>query len=712
MADDSHTVYPLRVVHEISADTPGAYQCAADFINHNGYDILSVQHEYGIFGGESGEMLLLLLREVQLPIVTTMHTVLHAPSAAQRRVTNELLHLSECIIVMSESAIRILVEEYGLPETRVQLIPHGTPDFSKAGQFSVKERLGIDGPMLLTFGFLSPDKGIQYAIEAMPGILTNFPTATYVIVGATHPTLRARDGEAYRDTLTALADDLGVSKSVRFVNEFVSQEDLLEYLREADVYLTPYLNPQQITSGTLAYALGADKSIISTGYLYAKDLLSDGRGFIVPFRNSAAIADVATKIIAGEIQPKRDVSTTNLGMPQALWPEVAERYADAYLQAARSHCETKQRMDRLDPMGGLLNEIPAFSTKHLIAMTDDTGMFQHAVLTTPNRSHGYCVDDVARAMLLTTFAQRSGDTSSVLDTLQGRYLAFVFDSFNVDNGRFRNFMGYNREWLESHGSDDSHCRTLWSLAAVTHRSSSGSRQQLAKKLLRWGVPTVYDMRSPRAWAYAILAADEYLTAYPGDATMNELLAEMATRLNGEYRLHRGEDWHWFEDIVSYANGRLSQALIIAGQRLNDGEMLAAGTESLEWLMKQQTCSTGNFRPIGSNGFYPRGGTRALHDQQPLEAWASISACISASLATGDQAWMRSAQNVFAWFLGKNDLRQPVYNSLSGGCRDGIHLHRLNENEGAESTLSFLCSLLEIRPTTALSRHRLTGGRLV
>lgn len=700
MIDQPGMIYPERVKRQVVAEERDDYRQAADFINRGGYEVLSVQHEYGIFGGEAGCFLLTLLRAVKAPIVTTLHTVLQNPTPPQRAVTVELLQLSERIVVMSRVAIDILEAEYGLSKDRIELIPHGIPDFSKPAGSEIKEALGIKGPMILTFGLLSPDKGIQFVIEAMPEILTHLPGAVYVVLGATHPNVRANAGEVYRSSLVALSDNLAVADSVHFVDRFVSQEELVEFLVEADVYITPYLNPKQITSGTLAYALGAGKAVVSTPYLYAEELLAGGSGVLVPFRSAEAIAHAVVSLHTASGKGEAAAARRSGFGSQMQWPNIGKRYITAFDEAVRqsgaSLRELAEPLSLRRPTFGL----PNLSTEHLSTLTDDTGIFQHATQAVPNRAHGYCVDDNARALLLTAVLEDLGDLSPEVKALQSRYLSFVHDSLNEDNGRFRNFMSFNRCWLEPHGSDDSHGRTLWALGAIVRRSATAGHRELARDLFKRGASAVYGMWSPRSWAYAVLGSGELLHAYPNDPCARALVEQMAGRLVREYRICRSDDWRWFEDIVSYANARLSQALIVAGQWLCDREILASGLESLAWLMEHQKNGAGEFRPIGSDGFWRRGHLPAAFDQQPLEAWAAVSACIRAAEATGDHAWMIEAEDSFAWFLGRNDLALSLYDTSTGGCRDGLHADRVNENQGAESTISFLCALAELKSAHA------------
>ena len=703
MNDRDGYVYPDCVRYQIAEKEKTDYQFAADFINQNGYDVLSIQHEYGIFGGVAGSYILNLAREAKMPIVTTLHTVLQHPSAAQKVVLDELLQLSERVIVMSHKAVEFLVTVHGMSEDKIDLIPHGIPKVSSSASKPFRRILKIPGPIILTFGLLSPDKGIQYVIEAMPEIVQELPGATYVVVGATHPNIRASAGEKYRESLIQLADDLGVSSNVRFVDRFVESSELINYLGAMDIYVTPYLNPKQITSGTLAYAVGAGKAVISTPYWYAQELLAEGRGVLVPFKDSDSISDA---VVSLQNDPDARIE---MGQKAAaygrlmLWPEVGASYLNSFTQA-REESKDRLRVLFYKPMTEIraAMTVPETRLTHLFDLSDDTGILQHASFTVPNRHEGYCVDDNARALLLTALMEGQEPLTPDVALVQSRYLSFLLHAFNPQNGRFRNFMNYGRDWLEDMGSEDSHGRSLWGLGSMVHHCRDRGRRDVAKQLFEESAATLYRTRSLRTWAYGILALNEYLFAYPEEPRMLALLETMASRIWSQFEFHQCETWPWFEQTITYANARLPQALILAGDMLGNMAMLNAGLDSLSWLMKVQTDTNGFFAPIGSDGFYENGGERSLFDQQPVEATASISACLCAFRITGQSFWLQEVRRAFRWFHGDNMLGQPLYDPVSGGCHDGLHPDRVNRNQGAESTLSYLCSSIELTGAFAKS----------
>ena len=688
--------YPPRVRFEIAENEPTAYRRAADFLNVNTVDVVSVQHEYGIFGGKAGAHVLALLHELRMPVVTTLHTILAEPDPHQRRVMDDLTRLSERLVVMSARGAALLREVHGVPERKIDLIPHGIPMVPSAS--ASKDRLGVEGKaVLLTFGLLSPDKGIEYVIDALPAILARFPNTVYIVLGATHPHVRERHGESYRVMLETRALRLGVDASVIFHNRFVSHDELTEFLAAADLYVTPSLQPEQSTSGTLAYAVGSGKAVISTPYVYARELLADGRGILIPWRDAGAIAGAVNNLLAD------DAERLALGQRAAAhgrsmqWPAVARRYLESFERARGEHATRRRTSFHARTLAERPAGLPELNLAHLRLLTDDTGLLQHALYSIPRYDEGYCLDDNARALLLMTLVEEAGtDEAAAVRALASRYLAFVSHAFNPSAGRFRNFMSYERRWTETAGSEDSHGRAAWALGAVVGRLGDPGRRSLAADLFHAALPAVQTFSSPRAWAYALLGIDEYLGAFRGDRGVQAVRGALAERLMGLFRRTSGPTWPWFENRVTYCNARLPQALLVAGARMDDPGMVAAGTRALEWLASIQRSPDGYFAPVGSNAGVERGVPVAAFDHQPVEACAMVSACLEAYRLTGDGCWTQHARRAFSWFLGQNHLQHSLYDASTGGCRDGLHADRPNENQGAESTLSFLLTLVDMQ----------------
>ena len=694
-----HT-YPSRVRFEIAEGDLSSYRRAADFLNVNQIDVLSVQHEYGIFGGKAGAHVLALLRELRMPIVTTLHTVLSAPNPAQRAVIEELAQLSERLVVMSASGADLLTRVHGISRDQIDLIPHGIPRVPVDA--ASKDRLGVEGKtVILTFGLLSRDKGIEHVIDALPAILAVHPDTVYIVLGATHPHVVEHEGEAYRLMLEARAQQLGVAGSMIFHNRFVSQDELIEFLSATDIYITPYLQPEQITSGTLAYAVGAGKAVISTPYIYARELLAEGRGVLVPWRDAAAIAREVIALVSNHDGQRAMCSRAAAYGVGMTWPAVAGRYVESFSRARSEHTRRRRTTFRAQTLAARPAGLPEITLKHVQAMTDDTGMLQHAIFSVPRYDDGYCLDDNARALLLMALLEEAGsDDPVVVRGLGLRYLAFVNHAFDRASGRFRNFLSYSRQWLEPCGSEDSHGRALWALGAIIGRAGDPGRQSLAGNLFHAALPAVSAFKSPRAWAYALLGLDEYLRAFQGDSTAESRRQELADRLLGLFERTSRPDWPWFENSVTYCNGRLPQALIVSGDRMHRPDMVGAGMRSLDWLLSVQSSPDRQFAAIGSSGFYERGASPAIFDQQPVEASATVSACLDACRVHADQRWLNQARWAFNWFLGENHLQHWLFDPSTGGCRDGLHADRPNQNQGAEATLSFLLALCELRTMSA------------
>jgi glycosyltransferase involved in cell wall biosynthesis len=695
----SHYIYPPRVRFELTEGDPASYEDAADFLNFSNVDLVCLQHEYGIFGGPAGSHILRLLRRLKMPVVTTLHTVLREPEANQRTVMDEIVALSDRLIVMSEHSSRMLREVFLVPQEKIDVIPHGVPDLPFGDPNYYKDSSGTEGrAVLLTFGLLSPNKGIERVIEALPRIVAAHPEAVYVIVGATHPHIRRREGDQYRLQLQALARKLGVERNVIFHNRFVSPEEMAQFVGSADIYITPYRYEAQAVSGTLAYALGAGKAIISTPYWHAAELLADGRGMLVPFEDSNAIATTAIELLDNEAARHAMRKRAYLYGRDTVWNKAAESYMRAFVRARSDRMSTPRiAFSDLNSVR-TLDRLPAINLDHLYRMTDHTGLIQHAVFSVPNYGEGYATDDNARALIVSVLMEQLGMTAlSESANLASRYLAFLWHAFNPATRRFRNFLSYERQWLEAQGSEDSHGRALWSLGTVLGRSKSHDLRGAAGRLFESALPVVSGFRSPRALAFSALGVQEYLSGFPGDRAALQTMDELSHRLLDLYLANRTPDWPWFEDVLAYSNARLPQALIACAVRTSNKEMLDAGLESLEWLATMQRCEAkGHFVPIGSQGFHRKGGEKARFDQQPVEACATVSACLDAFGATANQHWMKEAWSAFNWFLGDNDLQIVLYDSSTGGCRDGLHPDRANENQGAESTLSFLMALLEMR----------------
>jgi glycosyltransferase involved in cell wall biosynthesis len=690
--------YPPRVRFELRQNDLASYRQAADFLNINKVNLVCLQHEFGIYGGPEGSHVLSLLRDLHAPIITTLHTIPAQPNPIQREVLLEIIGRSERVVTMCGKGMEFLHRLYGVGENKVVLIPHGIYDVPFTDTSFYKDHFGVEGKfVILTFGILGRNKGLENVIRALPEILRRAPNTVYMIVGATHPNVVRFEGEAYRLSLQLLARKLGVEQNVIFHNRFVSQEEMIEFIGAADVYVTPYLNKEQITSGTLAYAVGSGKAVVSTPYWHAEELLADGRGILVPFGDSKALAEAITGLIEDETRRHAIRKQAYLFGRNMIWPVVAQEYMRTFERAWQERAALPRVIYYAKTLADGQLELPSLNLSHLNRMTDDVGILQHAIGTVPNYSEGYTTDDNARGLILAILLEELGkEGMRQLSGLASRCLAFLWHAYNRENGHFRNFMGYDRRWLEETGSADSHARALWGLATVLGRSRQEGLRRAAALLFDRTLPAAREFTDLKPIAFTLIALNTYLQQFPGDRAAQEVRGVLAERLMDAYQTTATVDWNWFENQLTYANAALPHALLLSGQGMQQKAMQSASLEALEWLVAVQTSDEGHFVAIGNDGFYVRGGTPARYDQQPIEAHATISACIDAFHITGQHWWKQEAMRAFEWFLGRNDLGAPLYDPLGGGCSDGLSPEGPSANQGAESTLAFLLSLAELR----------------
>jgi glycosyltransferase involved in cell wall biosynthesis len=674
-------VYPEQVSGTINEDDISSYLDAARAITASGADMVWIQHEFGIFGGKAGDHILSLIDRLTVPVAVAMHTVLAEPNRDQKRVTLALVDRCETIIVMAQAARDMLIETYHADPDQVIVIAHGVPDRSFTPSTSaMKAKLSVAARnVILTFGLLSPGKGIETMIAAMPEILVRNPDSLYLVLGATHPHCIARRGEAYRESLVALAEDIGVTDRVRFVDAFFDTNEVLDYLTAADIYVTPYLNPAQVTSGTLAYAVGLGKPIASTPYVHARELLANGTGRLVDFGDSAGFANAINQLLAdGDALMALRRRTYARGRTM-IWPRLAEASLARFEDVA---ARTKAKPSPIRPP-----DIPArVGSAALERMTDATGMLQHSVFGIPHRAHGYCIDDNARALML-------------LDQRAPRYAAFVDHAWNPDTQRFRNFMGFDRRWLEETGSDDSCGRTIWALGITSVTAPDPDVRDWARGLYDRAIEPLSELCSPRAMAFMMLGTAAIIQSDPADPRHPLLLARWGDALMGLWSAHRKPGWDWFEPVLGYDNARLPEALIRAGMAIGREDFVKRGLKALTWLARQQTSPEGRFRAVGSDSFGRLYAPPLPFDQQPLEAWASVDACDAAFAASGDTVWQSFARTAYRWFLGQNDLGIPLGTVETGECFDGLIPTGVNRNRGAESILAFHLA------TVTIQRHQ-------
>ena len=682
----NHT-YPQPVTHTIVQDDASAYIRTADALNSSGVDVVFLQHEFGIFGGDAGAHILTLLRCLQMPVVTTLHTVLKTPNPDQKRVLDEILRMSSAVIVMSETGADILEEVHGAGPTKVHVIPHGAPErpFSSTDPF--KTPLGLAGnKVIMTFGLLSPNKGLETIIRGLPAILDRHPDAVYLIVGATHPHLVQHEGETYRDSLIALARSLGVADHLRFINRFVGDEELIDLLQAADLYVTPYLTEAQVTSGTLAYAIAVGKPVISTPYWHAKEALADGVGVLCPFNDTRAFTHEIINLLADD--SRRDAMARRAyraGEPSR-WRKVAQEVTGLAI-AARATFD-RRREDAFRPLAH-----PKLDG--LLRMSDDCGVMQHSRFGAPDRRHGYCTDDNSRALSLLAWLATEGPLDAAAMKLGISCAASLNHAWCPENGRFRNFMSFDRRWLDDGGSDDCCARALEALCLVARNWPQQDLRDWAADLAREVLQHVHVWASLRSRALAIKALIAAENAVISETEARRLIAEVAAPLlRAAQEASAGHGW--FEPNLAYDNARLPEALILAGERLQDPDMLSMGIDTLDHLMKRQVGEHGFFAPIATSSFDNGGASHAEFDQQPIEALATIDACLAGWRATGSTEYAHAARQAFEWFGGHNVHGFALARPADGICHDGLTVDGLNRNHGAESILSYLLAAASVR----------------
>jgi glycosyltransferase involved in cell wall biosynthesis len=686
--------YPERVRFEIKERDLSSYERAADFLNTNNIDVVSLQHEFGIYGGTAGGYILILLRRLKMPVITTLHTILVEPNDQQRRVMDQLIALSDRVVVMTAKAAQILKTIYNIDEKKVTLIPHGILDLPFVDPNFYKDIFGVEGKtVILTFGLLAPDKGIEYVIRAMPGILEKQPKTVYIVLGATHPNLLRQEGETYRLGLQYLAEDLKVENNVIFHNRFVGTEELKEFIGASDIYITPYLKEEQITSGTLSYSFGAGKAVISTPYWHATELLSSERGILVPFRDHNAIYQQVCELIENETRRHAMRKNAYMMSREMVWSNVAYLYRKTFEDARMTRLKSSDKIISTRIMETRHRELPKIKLDHLFRISDSTGIFQNALHTVPDFRHGYTTDDNARSLILTVLLEESGEINNKISEIETINLSFLCFAYNETNGRFRNHLGFDRFWSSQTGSQECHGRALWALGTCIGRSKNEGLVGTAGQLFEKALPVSFDFTSPRAWAFTIIAIHEYFRRFDGDRLVNHGRELLAGHLFSLYNSSRSLNRPWFEEKLDFCNAKLPHALILSGRWLQNGEMLTAGLESLKWLLSIQTSTKGCFHSI-SQQYTDNGDEEFI--QKPIEAYSVISACLEAYRTTQDKSWFNEARRVFEWFLGRNDVGLPLYDSKTGGCRDALHVDRVNRNEGAEASISFYLSLVELQ----------------
>lgn len=685
---DQTYAYPPEVKLTIRQEQQTDYLEASNFINLSGADICILEHEFGIFGGGSGIYILPLLHRLNIPLVVTLHTILETPSYNEKAILKEICKMADRVVVMSQKAISFLTSVYEVPQEKIAFIEHGVPDISVNRQKSRKELKLNEKKVLLTFGFIGRNKGIETVIKALPRVIEKHPEVLYMVLGKTHPNVLRHSGEEYRNYLQLLVKNLKLKNQVLLLNEFIDQNELFKYLAACDIYITPYLNEAQITSGTLSYAMGAGCAVVSTPYWHAAELLSDGKGRLFKFNDADDLAANLLDLLdhpeaLQEIQER----SAEYGK-QTTWPRIGEKYVNLctkILQTPKK--EVKKEEIAID-----LLMLPPFSLAHIRRLTDDTGIIQHAKFGIPNLKEGYCLDDNARALLMVLMVYKQKKDPLALE-LMPLYLSYIHYMQNSD-GTFKNFLSFNRNFLDKVGSEDSFGRTIWALGFLMGNAPNDAYYQTGRLMFFDAVPNFEKLNSIRSIANTIIGICYYLNTNPSDDEMTQRLRSLVAKLLLHYEQNRSENWKWFESLLAYDNGILPLSLLHSAQILDDGNIRRIALETMDFLT-EHTFRDDYLSVIGNKEWFVKNGERSIYAQQPVDALAMVLMYHQAFLMTRDKEYLNKLFMSFMWFLGENDLRMSLYDFETKGCCDGFENYGVNRNQGAESSLAYLISHLTV-----------------
>lgn len=698
---DNHPYAP-PVEFVIRQEHQADYVEAARRINYSGADLCVVEHEYGIYGGGHGVYILSFLHHLEVPCFVTLHTVLDTPSYGERTVVRRLAEKARRLTVMSRRAEEFLATVYGVPRDKVVFIPHGVPDINVRHGPRWKRELNLEGrTVLLTFGLLSRNKGIETVLQALSPVVERHPDLLYIVLGQTHPMVRRVSGEEYRHFLIRTVEEFGLKDHVLFLDQFVTERQLVRYLAATDIYLTPYLNRRQITSGTLSYAIGAGAAVISTPYWYAEEMLADGRGVLFGFNDHKALSSILLELLDRPERLARLRRRAYRYGRRMVWSRVGWMYADLFLRELRGGASKVRTVTVTRPGGISPAEMPALDLEHVRRLTDDTGIVQHARHHIPYLKDGYCTDDNARGLVMALMAWRQERSAEALRLLEV-YLRFLM-YMQREDGKFHNFLSFDRRFLDEEGTEDAFGRAFWALGELVKTPPSESLLELGRTMFERSLPAAATLRSPRAMAYASLGLVRYLSRHSDHEPCLALLARHTERLLELYRTASDASWRWFEPVVAYDNAVLPMALMEAWSVLRKEELRAAAFDTLAFL-ESFKFRNGYLDVVGSQGWYPKGGAPAQAAQQPVNAMSLVLCYRTAYALTGETRFLDRMHLCYRWFLGENFLRMPLYDFETKGCNDGLETDHVNRNQGAESTLAFLIAHLAV-----LSGHEQATG---
>ncbi len=676
---ESHYKYNNKVIFQITRNSKESYIRIAKELNESPeYKLICIQHEFGLFGGEYGSDLLYFLDAIEKPVIVTFHSVLPHPDEERRKIVKQIATKASAIIVMAQVAIDILNKDYGIERSKIYLIHHGTPNVKFSPPDQYKKKIGLDGrTIIFTFGLLSRGKGIEYMIRALPPLVEKYPKLLYFISGETHPNVRREEGESYRNELIDLVKKLGLQNHVKFQDRYVDVKELADpYILACDIYAFTNLEKEQITSGTLAYALSCGRPIVATPATYTKELLAQDRGIVLKKTKSPEEFTKALNKLLSNTETRENMSEAAYAFGrQMIWSNVARRHLSVFNRVVQLREE-------------ITKKYPKIKLNHLKNLTDNFGCLQFCKAVVPDKRSGYTLDDNARALIIAVLYNTFQD-SDLSFKLAKKYLKFI-EHTQTEDGYFHNtFMNRNKKVEDF--SEDAFGRAIWALGYTVNTSKNKKIQGKSEDLFDKAFPNITKLKSPRAKAFAIIGLYHHYEKY-GRKRDLDLIKTFADSLVDLYESNASDEWQWFEKNLTYANAKLPEAMFLAYKSTKKEKYLEVAESTLHFL-SDIVFIEDELHPIGQNGWFNKEGKRSFFDQQPIDASSMVHAYLTAYKITNDKHYYEKAILAFNWFLGRNHLKQMLYDEVTGGCYDGLGKHALNLNQGAESTIAYLLSRL-------------------
>lgn len=678
--------YPDEVKYKIDTQLEANFSDLATKINlDKNVAMLFLQHEFGLFGGIYGDYLLKFLKNIKRPVTTTFHTVLPKPNKKLKKVVRKIADYSDFLIVMTSISKVILIADYGIAERKIAVISHGTHLVASVDNVEKKAKNQFsDRIVLSTFGLLNEGKSIETALEALPQIIEKFPNVIYLIIGKTHPEVLKWEGEKYRNFLYEKIQELHLENNVRFINKYLSLEELMNYLQRTKVYLFTSKDPNQAVSGTLAYAMACGCPVIATPIPHAKEFL-DGAGLNYDFQNSNQLAEKTIELLNNpKLLEEMQLNALHKINPTS-WQNAAIAHVELINKNSSKHKFTLQY------------EIPKISLDHIKRMTSEDGLFQFSAISTPDVMSGYTLDDNARALIaLTKHYQLTAEEEDL--ALINIYLKFILYCQRED-GTFLNYVDFEGNFTANNGNEnleDANGRAIWALGEFISYKDIIDYELIkkAKFAIQKTLVNTTKFKSPRAIAFIIKGLYFY-NLENKSPRINYLIEQLADNLVSKYRTISDKKWKWYEDYLTYANSILPEAMLLAALSTDNKLYKEIAKTSFDFLL-EVIFKKDQIKVISNQGWYQKGKSVHQYGEQPIDVAYTILALQTFYQEYNDESYKEKMKIAFDWFHGKNHLHQIIYNPATGGCHDGLEQNHVNLNQGAESTISYLLSRLAMK----------------